>query len=248
MDISKIDELLNKSNDYLELISQNDLIGFFCNGSIASNNFIGGWSDIDLLVVVAKPELSTIKSLANIENFLVQKTGIKSGISIIGYDSLLSAEKSGDMTKIYKFEEALINNASIFWKEDMYRPIFSSNLFKNINCHCITQMIWDNLIKALKISNLKSDKKYLLRKIFKNTFFLMRLRLLVEEGNVINNIEHIGDLYFKKYKDSSLFEFSNILKKRNIWSTISEETIKKEQISSSWDEFRKLYYLIEKTC
>lgn len=254
MDIQRIKDLLEKNDEYLKIKLNPNFIGLLCNGSLASGEYIEGWSDIDLLVVIDKPEPSLLNSLSEIEKYLTRETQVKCGVSTVEYEILISAEKEKNLSQIYKYVESFdpstkrYKNGVISWKNEFYKPNYKHDYFKKIDCRPYVQVIWDSLTKAYTPENILKNKKYLLRKIFKNIYFLMKLRLMLKKNNFNNEIEYVYKVYSENYDEVSFGEFKHILQIRNSWIDLQENDIQFDQIAKLWNEFIQLYEIIKRSC
>lgn len=247
MKTKKITQLLKK-NTYLTSLKNNQKVKLILNiGSIPRGDFIEGWSDIDLLIVVESINLQLFKTIYEYQNFLEKKSKIKIGIEIILTDHLqkMTKGKKWAVSSLKILKQFHPNNRQNFKRGILYQnnkfklTMPPKKFFENLDLKEYLISAKSAIVKILGTYNIKDNKKYILRKLIKNSLLVMQTKLLVDSGELTDNF----DLVLRKYKNKYSFDINVIqksFKKRFLWKTISNKEISLLEIEENWNFFQLL--------
>ncbi len=243
--VSDIQKILNSIGIYKKILENKSTIAFMLIGSIPGGKYIPGWSDIDLICLANRPDINFLNYISGLEKELQNTTGVKTGIEVVDYQNLKLATKNPLMAENFvkymkNFYRHVDNQKIIFLRDGYELPVFSKKVVAKTSLvtHSLQTLAYMN--KFLKEKDTYKNRKDSLRKIIKNTLFIMQGYLLVKEGLFTDDYEAVIQVYSKSHPGLDCRILSVYFSNRIFWRDMKEENIKKEEITSLWRLFQSV--------
>ena len=249
MNLEHIQSILIDNNSYKFIQKQSTFLLMVVIGSISRQQYIEGWSDIDLVVILNSMDLPVLMALHDISSAINNQTGIKTGIDISYSSSISNAlenrSKAANQIKFLKqFHESYadILKTSIIHESNEYTiPIVNCEFFTNLDISKYVQNIENDITKIFTATDVNMNKKYILRKLIKNSLLLMQTKILVNNGRLISDF----DLVIKDYVEiiPNNIDFSplqNSYDRRLNWGNLMENQIEIKEINENLKILSKL--------
>lgn len=221
---------------FIDKVSKIDLSTceyIYLTGSLAKDEFINNWSDIDLIWVCKSTDSKTLKDISDLKKCCSTYFSVKVGIEIIQKDIFIYSIKNIDSTylKYYKHVLGGINKSNLLHVSiDFNSKIFSLEKEKMyaINPMNGAHFIFRSLSKYMESVPYSSIDYQ--RKLYKNIFYMYQLYQLSCKYNYIEEDADLLDEYsvlkniskqktnWKDYNEDHITELENIL--QNIFELI----------------------------
>lgn len=182
--------LLNKKIiKKIETYLNNEVCMVILTGSYANDNYVLGWSDVDLWFILENFKFESINKIRIIEKELSIEMNTKVGINILEKNLLEKFILNRETyTCNLKLSRILMNNYEksviVYKKEDYFKNKIKIEDFYFINPINSINYITNSVDKFLKNNN---DYKSIVRKLYKNCILLFELYHLSCNGKYINN-------------------------------------------------------------
>lgn len=230
---------------YEKIIHQPKTIAILTTGSLAHGKFVPGWSDIDILILAKNPAHRYFSQVKKWRDEITEKTNVKTGIETVDYNELLKATSTprfaNDFIKFIKnfYGKGRPSKETILYlKEGTRLPRFKRSVIKGLSIKNQTLRI-TNYMNNYLVTNTPRSKKAILRKIIKNSLFLMEIPFLVKSGKFDNNPFRIIDKFQKLHRlDLNLLKQS--LQKKKSWYQLEDSDIPPEEINRHWNLFWRI--------
>lgn len=144
---------LNELKDYANEYLNRDLAGFYLHGSLATKDYVKGWSDVDTLAIVSKETLKTHKKLLDLRDKMYLMRHFFYKIDPLQHHGsiIISEYDLENYCKAY-FPIEIFKYAKSFFKEDRIRKL----KIRNHSEEALARLFWFvNYFRILKI-----EKKY----------------------------------------------------------------------------------------
>ncbi len=243
MNVSKLQFLLSGSKIYNNIFKDPGMLSLIVVGSIAGNNFIPGWSDIDLLCLVDKPRKSTLDAVSGLESWIAKKTKIKTGIEIFMLEQLEKAVQdssiSANYVKIFKNIYGTLSKENILYlKKGLIVPVFKDIHFQYRDLFAHTLSTFSYMQKYIK--NGKNSQKETVRKIVKNSLFLMQSYLLFKRSELVKNYDQVLKEYTIENSNIDLSPIFKYYKMRDNWAMVKDQDISDIDLDACWETFSSI--------
>jgi predicted nucleotidyltransferase len=242
MTTKKIKQILLTENVFKKLVSHKNTISLLCIGSVATGKYIDGWSDIDLLVLTNNSDSDYLRLLSRYRSRLAQKTKVKTGIEIINYRIFegsfidkVSATTALKLAKVFCKEDSPKTKEILFLRENYKLPEIGLSQILRISpaSHAIDTVSYIQKLLLDFYSNDSISNKSMLRKIIKNSLFLIQMYVLSQKSILISNF----DQAIREYTSVSDVNISTLVDsfgKRFYWSKLNDEDISYQEIQENW--------------
>lgn len=213
---------LNKTISKIKSVCGDNLIAVMSVGSVARKNYIKGWSDCDLIIVVKKLVGGQMVKLGLIGDL---------GITIVTLDDLKKRNLPTKVGRTIKF-----NLTEIIYAKDALPKIPKSFMSGDLK----TEFIYTfDLLKNCLVRGLTKESA---QKSIKLSFILLKI---VAEHEGKNLKVHADCIKFAQTKGLDYAVYENLLRYRNNWSNIKDyKTIAEQSLNISqklYDYAKKLF-------
>lgn len=216
--------------------------GIFLHGSLVRNNFIEGWSDIDLLTCLELDSnfFDSSQLINNIVEELSSEFNIKCGVNIVFSDTLDMASR-GNYSLIDFKTLCYLNNGNplhtLFSKNGYNVPKFSFDKIPKdkIEEHAIFMLNYFTRVDH-NLEFVKSPKA-LIRKYYKNCIFSLQMIDLIDNGIIhwkSDEIIKFAQNYLNKNELNFLIEFKFVIHE---WSSYNPSKV---ELRKTKDILKKL--------
>lgn len=209
-------------------------------GSIPKGKFIHGWSDIDLLLVADSFDLGLFETIYKLQTTLQADIGLKTGVEVISSAMLkrVAQDKqaaSGFLKILKQFHQNnIFLEEGFLYKAKNYDVIsLKEEFFRGISIAAYVAMVWGAMQKLLISQEMRKNRKYVLRKLVKNSLLLIQTKILVDSGKLIVDFDEVINQY--KNTSADLSYLQNSFGKRFKWKGIKEEDISDLEIYKNWE-------------
>lgn len=248
MNTDAIKNFIISSHTFTKLRTDRNTLCILPIGSLLRGNFIEGWSDIDLWVISQNTGLDYLQQIAEFKDEIRSETGIKTGVEIIHGDILVKLIEKPEMAAFYyKFVKNFWNQDKHLAKAPYYisdgylLPLFNFQYIQNMSPVPYVLLVENALTNLLTDKNNFVQKKYLLRKLFKNCLFLMQTSLIKQRS--ANEVIHDFAEILKQFKDIVSYDLTvmeQIFEKKSKWYLLRDENISLQEIDAVWKIFLEI--------
>jgi glycosyltransferase involved in cell wall biosynthesis/predicted nucleotidyltransferase len=223
----------------------------FVSGSVAKNDYIKGWSDIDIVVICQKSTLSKeeLESIQQLQIKLTNTYHCKVGVDYISSQYLLSKSASElipqhDVPNLILFHEKnteQITKGMLYKSTDYIFPFFSGSQFQYLSLDDYKELCRGLVHEALFRSDgsLATSVK-VLRIITKTSVYLLRMRALIQDGRYVIDYDQLINEHMENYDTSSLKEVYGLARNQ----TLDDKLQVEELINKTLDCFNRLVTLL----
>jgi predicted nucleotidyltransferase len=248
MNSDSLKQLFLDSHNYQVLKDDPATQCIFVAGSITRNQFIEGFSDIDLLTVFKDMNIAQIEKVAAWKKELEQLTKLKTGIGVVSDADLRfsvgNLSKATSLakyaTQVHESNPTLVNG--VLYKASSYEiPILTSEQAK-------TLLLDDYLLSQLhglrvyaQANTFEDDPKAYIRKIMKIGLISLQVIHMHETGEYISDFSTVLTTA-KLNTQLSLESLEKIYNRRQDWRTINESELDSTLRDEMWQLTNAICY------
>ena len=243
---SQIRKLIPTLSSYKNLKDQVHTIAILLVGSVLSKDFVAGWSDLDMIIISNDPTPKYFRLISTFIKEVGETVKIKAGSEVIDYQQLLKVvDNSGlvlpyvKVLKNFTKENSKEKTEVLFLRKGYFLPQLNNDIFKKFSLTGHTALITNYMNKYLSNEKNWIEKKSLLRKIIKNSIFLIQSYLIVKSGKAEDDYLHAMNR-FSKLSKLDLSVMTRSYQKRNIWTKLDSKDIEDKEIDENWGLFLKI--------
>jgi predicted nucleotidyltransferase len=242
MNINQLRTVLDSIEEYriLENDSCPPIVLSF--GSIVKDEFIPGWSDIDLMALTSDLSPTKLQLIYSLQEKLAQITKLKTGITVYPLANILEACHQITVAQNYlpylkNFHQSCPHALSgIILSPTQNIPLIPDDFLKKLDLKPYIYYTQNAVIKLFSEKNLSLHNKYLLRKATKNTLFILQTLLMKQEGRVTFDLERV----LLQYRQSSTLDLQPLTQAFSLrfkWSEITDSDISTDLTTSVFNLF-----------
>lgn len=246
-----IEDLIKKqligAAGFANLRKEKGVLAILSFGSVARGNFIEGWSDVDLMIVVREPSLELLREISRYQKEIEEKIKVPVGIDVLPGELLLKAEKDLSLAKLFVPFVKNFYQGSDFWEKGVLYlkngerlPVFKKEIFKSLDLRYYFFYCFEGVKGVVLKADFWMERKYVLRKLVKNILFFLQTILARETGEVISDYDEIIRR-FEERKVYDLFLLKKIYQKRFVWKETNKDDFSEEQVKVLWELLVSLF-------
>lgn len=254
MNIQLIKKIIKDQKEFELLKAKKETIVLLIIGSIVRQEFISGWSDIDLILLAENFSSDYLKIIAALKEKIKKETNLKTGIALFPYHELLSsicnirlAQPFFVYAKNFTRDSQIIKDNPVYLKTGYSIPLFNPQDLEKIPIDFYIFKTNEYMINYLSSGKNLRNKKAVLRKIIKNTLFLMQVYLLKKERIIDHDFTKIIE-DFAHYSTINIDKLIKSYNKRTIWESLYNKDILNEEIEDNWIIFKSIFRQIYRLC
>lgn len=207
---------------YKKLLGDNICL-FIVGGSVGRKNFINGWSDADLLLVLQKTDSNSLKMVKKCENILNKKYNIEMDTMIISEITLKLTEPKKLHGKVKNFIYFIKNAVVLIKKNELTIP----------------QLSKEDFIYGFWATYADQEKRFLRRNADINKNDIVSLQKLAKKN--IKIIFLILKQFLAKQSSSVPSTYSEvILQSKNIFKNEITKKLKKYELIRNFNQLTKM--------
>lgn len=238
-----IQKILYSTLSYRKILDNKKTVACIIIGSIPEGKYIPGWSDIDMICLSDSPDLKYFDDITILETEIKTLTGVKTGIEVVDDKNLRAASADAELAEnfikyIKNFYNRMDKQKILFVTKDFLLPIFDKKLVAAVSISGHALQTLGYMYKYLKMDNISN--KEVMRKIIKNTLFLMQSNLLVKHGIFIDDYGKVIKSYATFNRELNYSVLNKYFKLRYFWGKMSEEDVTKTDILLCWKLFQEI--------
>jgi len=243
------------SERYFKDISENsDTFMISVIGSLLREDYIEGWSDIDLVIVTHTNSLSYFGLVNNYIKDVSKLTEVKVGVEVVPLSVIEKNAKRkicpGGTVKIAKnfYKDSLMWKKGILYvKKNVVIPKFNLASIKKESVLAYALGVVDYMNKFMLANSDLKDRKLILRKIIKNSLLLIQTDLIIETEELTVDFT-LALQSFKSLFNFDLRVLEESFDRRFLWKTLKDGDIDKKEIENNWKVFNVLSNFIIERC